>query len=79
MPLTGLRKCPRCSIATLPNHRGESKVDGAQHYDLRCGNGHLVQLHYRVDPPTSDPLIDRIEPIACPSHCEFYVTPWQPR
>jgi hypothetical protein len=72
MPFSGLHSCRRCGSETISEHRGESKVDGAQHFDSRCGNGHVAQLHNRVDPPTSGRPSSQQEPTDCPSTCQFH-------
>ena len=58
-----------CGTKTLADHRGESDVDGAQHYDLMCGKGHKTQLHFLV---TGPPPARDVPPTECPARCKFH-------
>jgi hypothetical protein len=63
------RVCKNCGQETLPEHRGESAQDGAQHYDLICAAGHKTQLHFLVTNPLSTA---DVRPTDCLAGCQFH-------
>lgn len=67
-----LSLCTLCGATALPEHRGES-VDGAQHFDLHCGKGHFVQLHFfTLGTYWAGTPMDDVKPKACSDNCQFH-------
>jgi hypothetical protein len=67
-----LSLCTLCGATALPEHRGESS-DGAQHYDLHCGKGHFVQLHFlTLGTYWAGVSVDDVKPHPCSVNCQFH-------
>lgn len=64
--------CTICGATAMPEHRGES-ADGAQHYDLHCGKGHFVQIHFfTLGTFWAGVSVDDIKPKTCSGGCQFH-------